>query len=206
MPVVHGWVYLTGSIIYFQSSSCSLLNIHFELVCSVQEWPWLTALASTQASLTWRSWCGFWLTCNRLVFNQTNSIAFSKHFLWSLEFVRPISLHFCTRLTSLWWLSSMEIGLVQSWAGPPYETILNKNVEKKHFFKKKIFRSLKTISKLLGSIWRHTVRLIGPPSQIIFDCFPTSQILSSFFLAGDCGNFLVKQPPCQGAEKGEKSE
>ena len=46
---------------------------------------------------------------------------------WSL--VRPISLHLCTRLTSLWWLSSMEIDLVQSWAGPPCETILTKNVE-----------------------------------------------------------------------------
>ena len=74
MLVVHGWVYLTGSIRYFHSSSCSLLNIHFELVFSAQEWPWWTALASTQASLTWRSWCGFWLTCNRLVKTKQKDI------------------------------------------------------------------------------------------------------------------------------------
>ena len=77
-----------------------------------------------------------WLKPNKKT--SLPSIVFSKHFLWSLEFVRPISLHFCTRLTSLWWLSSMEIDLVQSWAGPPYETIMTKNFEENYIFRKNI--------------------------------------------------------------------
>ena len=50
----------------------------------------------------------------------------------------------------------MGIGLVLSWAGLTKKLYIYRTFVDNNLFSKT--RSLKTISKLLGSIWRHTVR------------------------------------------------
>ena len=90
----------------------------------------------------------------------------------------------------------MEIDLVQSWAGPSYETIMTKNVEKNYIFLRKNIQVPKNYQQTVGEHLAAHGEIDWSPLHCSYPVL----------LAGDCGDLLVKQPSCQGAEKGEKSE